>query len=678
LLVTLMDVTAQRREEREAHEAHDTVLRQLEEIELLYQNTPAALCMVDRELRFVRVNRWMALVDRRSEQEHVGRTMEEILPDASRSQALAIARRVLASGQAVLNEEVHTISSRDPSLEHWWLVSCHPLRRDGEVSGLLTVIQNVTAIKRAELEAQRRLDELEAVYRNSPVGLALLDRDLRYLRVNEVLARFNGKPAAEHLGRTPGEVIPHAASVVVPLLRRVVEAGEAVRDIEIRVPDLDDPSAERFYVVTYDPVRGADGAVAGIVGTVSDVTALKRAEREARLHLEELESVYAHAPVGLALLDRDLRFVRVNERLAALTGRPAAEHAGVAAEEVVPQAAGTLAPIARRVLESGVSERGIVLRGEEIGTPEVDRTLRVSLSPVRCADGAVTGVTAVVHDVSDLVRAQDEAVAARREALARLAELEAVYREAPVGLAYLDAEMRCVRVNERLARLDGRPVAEHVGRRLDEVAPALAGQLAPLFRRVLETGQPELSAEMRSTARWDPSVARTWLTNWHPIKGEARSVQGVILVVKDITALKLRQAELEEERARLAKAERVASVGSWEWDVHADRVWWSDELYALFGEDRQRFVPDSGSFYDHVHPGDRAKVRAQFEATLRRDAPYRVAFRVVRNDGSERLVLACAQVERAPDGTPLRLFGTCQDVTVPLGEDRPPRPRRRS
>jgi PAS domain S-box-containing protein len=806
-LCTILDVTAQRQIEREAREAHDTARRQLEEIELLYQNTPAALCVVDRDLRFVRVNRWMALVDQRSEQDHIGRTMEEVLPEASRSQAVAIARRALASGKPEINVEVHTISSRDPSLEHWWLVSCHPLRRDGDVAGLLAVLQNVTAIKRAELQAQRRLDELEALYRNSPVGLGLLDRELRYVRVNEVLARFNGKPVAEHLGRTPDEVIPHAASVVVPLLRRVLADGEPVRDLELRVTAPDDPEVEQVYVVTYDPVRTAEGAVVGLVGTVSDVTALKRAERDARTHLEEVESVYAHAPVGLALLDRELRFVRVNERLAALTGCPVAEHLGVAAERIVPETARTLSPIARRVLDTGESARGIVLRGEDVGTPDVDRTLRVSLAPVRGAVGEVIGIIVVVHDVSDLVRAQEEALAARREALERLGELEAIYRQAPVGiafvdpqlryvranevlarihgrtpaeiagqrvqdlirtpsirqqvlasfeevlatgeavideevrarpswdperehlwlssrhplrdaegtllgiivvlhdvtplqeaeqhareagerararleeleliyqnspvgLAYVDAAMRYVRVNDLLARTHGCSVAEHIGRRMDEIAPDLADQLVPVFRKVLETGQPVLAEELRGAARWDPTHIRTWLTSWHPVKSGTHAVRGVIVVVKDVTALKRRQAELEEVKTRLAKAEHVASVGSWEWDIHEDQIWWSDELYALFGKERRSFVPDVNSFYDQVHPDDRSKLREQFQATLGRDEPYRVDFRVVRDDGSERLVRACAKLERAADGMPVRLFGTCQDITVRSDENR--------
>jgi PAS domain S-box-containing protein len=138
-------------------------------------------------------------------------------------------------------------------------------------------------------------------------------------------------------------------------------------------------------------------------------------------------------------------------------------------------------------------------------------------------------------------------------------------------------------------------------------------------------------------------------------------VRGVIAVVKDITPLKRRH--LEEVRTRLAKAEQMASVGSWEWNIAEDEVWWSDELYALFGRDRASFVPDANSFYDQVHPADRSKLREQFEVALARDEPYRVQFRILRQDGSVRLVRASAKVERSADGMPARMLGTCQDVT---------------
>src|SRR4051794_19111141 len=80
---------------------------------------------------------------------------------------------------------------------------------------------------------QARLAELEAVYRIMPAGMAVLDDELRYVRVNETLAQMNGIPVADHIGRTIHEVVPEVAATAEPFFRRLFETGEAVYDLEV-------------------------------------------------------------------------------------------------------------------------------------------------------------------------------------------------------------------------------------------------------------------------------------------------------------------------------------------------------------------------------------------------------------------------------------------------------------
>ena len=89
---------------------------------------------------------------------------------------------------------------------------------------------------------------------------------------------------------------------------------------------------------------------------------------------------------------------------------------------------------------------------------------------------------------SDLARAEQEV---RRE----YAQLATIYHSAPVGLAFVDAELRYVGVNDHLAEINGRPADAHLGRTVREVLPHLADTLEPLFRRVIATGQPVVDAE---------------------------------------------------------------------------------------------------------------------------------------------------------------------------------------
>jgi len=246
---------------------------------------------------------------------------------------------------------------------------------------------------------------------------------------------------------------------------------------------------------------------------------------------------------------------------------------------------------------------------------------------------------------------------------ARLAELEAMVRFAPVGLCLVDRELRFVHINERLAAINGRPAAQHIGRRVEEVIPAIEGQVTPVFRRILDTGEPVCDVVVRGRLPSNPAREHTWLANYHPLRDDAGVVRGVVCVVIDVTELMATQQELSAVKERLADAQRVAGVGSWEWDILHDRVWWSDELFRLVRKDKGAFTPSLDSFYELLHPDDRPAFRRQLEAVLQRAEPFVEEFRLVLDDGEVRAFHNSAVIERAADGVPARLIGTIQDIT---------------
>ncbi len=83
-------------------------------------------------------------------------------------------------------------------------------------------------------------------------------------------------------------------------------------------------------------------------------------------------------------------------------------------------------------------------------------------------------------------------------------ELDHLYQTAPVGLCLLDRNLRYLRINELLAEFHGKPVSEHIGRRLREVLPALAPTLEPMHQRILETGQPMVNIDVHGTTPAQP------------------------------------------------------------------------------------------------------------------------------------------------------------------------------
>ncbi|HEY2636387.1 MAG TPA: GAF domain-containing protein, partial [Solirubrobacteraceae bacterium] len=127
---------------------------------------------------------------------------------------------------------------------------------------------------------------LEALFEEGPFGLALFDRNLRYVRVNQRLAEINGVPVAEHRGRTPEEVVPDLAADARVAINRALRSGE-IATVEVAGTTASQPGVERSWLVSYFPVR-EDGDIVGVAGLIHEVTAERRVE-EQRAQLYELE-----------------------------------------------------------------------------------------------------------------------------------------------------------------------------------------------------------------------------------------------------------------------------------------------------------------------------------------------------------------------------------------------------
>lgn len=183
-------------------------------------------------------------------------------------------------------------------------------------------------------QRERALAKLESLLAASPVGIAFVDRDLRYLRINDALAALNGKPAAEHIGRTVREVLPGHADQLEQLLRHVLETGEPELNIEVAVPGPT-PNDTRWILATYFPVRTGD-SVTGVGGVVMDVTEEKRTEQALRIEQARLRSIVEHAPAAIWVKDSAGRVVLANERLADALGHTQEEVIGHRSDQMLP------------------------------------------------------------------------------------------------------------------------------------------------------------------------------------------------------------------------------------------------------------------------------------------------------------------------------------------------------
>jgi PAS domain S-box-containing protein len=104
-------------------------------------------------------------------------------------------------------------------------------------------------------------------------------------------------------------------------------------------------------------------------------------------------------------------------------------------------------------------------------------------------------------------------------------------------------------------------------------------------------------------------------------------------------------------------------MGSWEWDIDADNLWWSEELYSMYGLHAASFKATFESYLERIHPEDRAQAHEVVAAALRDKRPFAFEHRVLRPDGAERIVLGQGDVLCDRRGRAVRMVGTAQDIT---------------
>jgi PAS domain S-box-containing protein len=182
-----------------------------------------------------------------------------------------------------------------------------PVRMSGFVTDVTARVRADQALRESEERATRRLDELEGIYRHAPIGLCVLDTDLRWVRINEHMAGINGFPVEEHIGRRPHELVPDLSGVE-PLLRRVLETGEPVTGIELTGMTPAKPGVIGSWVESWLPLTDSDGNIVGVNIVAEEVTERKQAEQalresEARLRdAERMTRFLADVSVELAAL----------------------------------------------------------------------------------------------------------------------------------------------------------------------------------------------------------------------------------------------------------------------------------------------------------------------------------------------------------------------------------------
>jgi len=370
-----------------------------------------------------------------------------------------------------------------------------------------------------------------------------------------------------------------------------------------------------------------------------------RALAEAEARFREL---YHNVPVGLYRITADGRFLAVNRVLVQMLGYPDEET--LLATPAVELYAGAedgqrwwehvedpcdWEVLARRYDGSLIWLHGI---GRRVLGPE----------------GQVLYYEGSVIDITDRKKAED----ALREAERRYRTVadftyDWEYWEAPDG--------RWLYVSPACERITGYAPDEFIAnpRLVDELIVEQDREMWAAHRH--KAGQGAQQALFRIRRR-DGDLR--WIEHWcQPVTDEDGQFLGYRASNRDVTDRVQAEAELRRSQANLAEAQHIAHLGSWEWDIPSGKLWWSEEVYRIFGQSRGDFEATYENFLKTIPLEDRVIVTETVAHALYEHKAYDVQHRILRPDGTERVVRERAEVIFDEEGRPLRMVGTVQDVT---------------
>jgi PAS domain S-box-containing protein len=545
----------------------------------------------------------------------------------------------------------------------------------------------------------------------SPHGIVLLDLEGLVLEVNPAMERLLDYDRAEIVGN-PCAPFTHRDDhkAELPYLEAVLDGRSDGYTIEKRyLRRGGEPVWARLDLRLIRNERGEPLRLLALIEDISERRrldedqqrmtkqliehrdSLQRALTAAEQADEQVRTILECITDGFVALDPDWRYSYVNKRAGEMFGRTADELLGKHIWEEFPD--GAAQPFAEAYRKAMAEQTTIFL--EEYYEPW-DRWFENRIY------GSRAGIAIYFTDITERKRVEEverrqreraEALRTANDALTRTLDLEEVlgvlldsltpfvpYTSASVLLS--DGSELAVGAVRGYEQLDGGGVAE--------LLPDLRRH--PLLRQVLEEGRTVVVDDSEGPDG-EPLLAQAQVRSWIgvPLRAggqviglcslessqpasfreadvdwaEALTAQAAAAMEHARLHDRLQRdaSELERRVGELAEAQRVAHIGSFEWDIVANRVSWSDELYRIYGLDPAEFAATFETFVERLHPDDRDRVAETIQNTVAEGESWKLQERIVRPTGEVRHLTTWGEVLRDGEGRPVRLVGICHDVT---------------
>ncbi len=450
-----------------------------------------------------------------------------------------------------------------------------------------------TRLERPKKEPLDRPDRFDGLLNAGSIlesvadAIVVIAQDGMIIRVNAQTETLLGYTRDELVGRSVETLLPERARHQHVDARRDYSADPRPRpmglgmDLYARRKDGQELPVE----ISLSPLKTAEGMF--VISSIRDITERKELEQVLHERQLQLKAFFENSATDINLKDAEGRYILVSRQFEKTYGLARREAEGKFPHDIFPKDyADRVRAQDLVVLKTGklTHHEGVVPDSE----PPI--TLLVSKFPIMAETGETIGLGSIAADITERNRAEqalreahdqlESRVQERTQELAevnaalrvevtvrkhaeqalleserqsseQLAELELLYRTAPLGLCHMDTDLRYLRCNEKLSEINGISSAEHIGRTLREIVPEIADMMESVYHQVIESGDPAIDVEATGATDADPQKIRHFSASYYPVKSEDGVVYGVSSIVQDITERKRAEQALREAHDQL-------------------------------------------------------------------------------------------------------------------------------
>ena len=650
VLMTLVDISR-----RKQAEAESQARQQL--LEGVFEALPMAFAIKDTQGRYLKVNGEMAAFYDLTVEKMTGMNTADLQFQGGDFGKVIMEedREVITSRKMVIQPE-YEIQRPSGESEIRYGVKLPILNKQGEVSQIVVISQDITDRIKAAKTLQQREEEYRALYDQTPVMMHSLDREGRISRVNRFWLDTMGYFEEEVVGRLfPDFLDEESRKMALEFELPVFFKTGMAEDFPYRMVKKSGDVIE--VLVSARAEFDEQNKVVGSFSIIKDITEIKRYEARLQANEELLQTVFDTLPHSVYVKDMEGRYLMVNHSFLNQHQVSAEEFIGKTIDDL-----GVGTEEERRVINE--QDRQILSSGKPIERPEFtysspngeSRIRKGVKMPLRGEGGRIIGLVGASEDITEQKEAeraliQNQALMAKAQEVAQFGHLE------------LDIVTGRQAWSDEVFRIMGYPPQT-----FDPDAQRFAATLHPGDKkRVLEA----ISATIQGLEPFDldcrvirpDGTERAVHAQGEVIRDEGGNPLRLVGTAHDITDRIRAETALKNSRAMMAKGQEVAHYGTIDWNPDQDDHTWSDEVFRILGHPPQAFAPKGDDFTRALHPEDRKRIIKGVIAVAETGEPFEARYRIVRPDGSERTVEGGAELTRSELWDTPHVVGTIHDIT---------------